>query len=219
MGQKVNPISFRLGIIRDWKSQWFAKSPKKYSRYLAQDIIIRNLIWKRLSTAAVSSIQIERLANIIRVIIYSARPGLVIGRGGVGIEKIKKEVKKHLLKEFPETKDIDLKIDIEEIRDPSADAQIMAQWGTEKLEKRMPYRRVIKQMIDRVSQVKEVKGVKVAVKGRLNGAEIARKEWLKWGQIPLQTLRADVDYGEAIAHTIYGTIGVKVWIYKGEKFK
>lgn len=219
MGQKVNPISFRLGIIRDWKSQWFARSPKKYSRYLAQDIIIRNLIWKRLSTAAVSNIQIERLANIIRVIIYSARPGLVIGRGGVGIEKIKKEVKKHLLKEFPETKDTNLKIDIEEIRDPSADAQIMAQWGTEKLEKRMPYRRVIKQMIDRVSQVKEVKGVKVAVKGRLNGAEISRKEWLKWGQIPLQTLRADVDYGEAVAHTIYGTIGVKVWIYKGEKFK
>ena len=219
MGHKVNPISFRLGIIRDWKSQWFVRSPRKYSRYLAQDIVIRNLIWKKLATAAVSEIKIERLAKAIRIIICSARPGLIIKRGGSGIEEIKKEIRKKLLKDFPETKETELKIDIEEVRNPSMDAQIMSQWGTEKLEKRMPYRRVMKQMIDRVSQVKEVKGVKVAIKGRLNGAEIARKEWLKWGQIPLQTLRADIDYGESTAHTIYGTIGVKVWIYKGEKFK
>ncbi len=219
MGQKVNPISFRLGIIRDWKSQWFVKSPKKYSRYLAQDIIIRNLIWKKLSIAAVSNIKIERLANTIRIIICSARPGLIIKRGGSGIEEIKREIRKKLLKDFPEIKDAELKIDIDEVRDPSADAQIMSQWGAEKLEKRMPYRRIMKQIIDRVSQVKGIKGVKVVVKGRLNGAEIARKEWLKWGQIPLQTIRADVDYGEATAHTTYGTIGVKVWIYKGEKFK
>ena len=219
MGQKVNPISLRLGIIKDWKSQWFAASPKKYARYLAQDITIRNLIWKKLSTAAISNIRIERLANTIRIVIHSARPGLIIGRGGTGINDLKKSLKKILLKEFPEIKNTEIKIDIEEVKNSSSDAQIMAQWGAEKIEKRMPYRRVMKQMIDRTSQAKEVKGVKVAVKGRLNGAEMSRKEWLKWGQIPLQTLRADIDYGETTAYTTYGTIGVKVWIYKGEKFK
>ncbi len=216
MGHKVHPYAFRIGKIRNWKSRWFAR--KKYSAVLAQDIKLRDFIKQKLSRAGVESIEIERTANALRIIVKSARPGLVIGRGGSGVEELKKEIQKIIQKSNLQDAKLEVKLDIEEIRDPNSRAAIVASDMAAQIEKRMPYRRVMKQSIDKVMQNREVKGVRVMVKGRLNGAEIARKEWLKEGQIPLSTFRADIDYSRATAYTTYGTIGIKVWIYKGEIF-
>lgn len=217
MGHKVHPFIFRLGIVTDWKSRWFDK--KTYKTLLEQDIKLRKFIAKKLDKAGVETIEIERSANFINIIIKTARPGLVIGRGGSGAEELKQEVRKFILKDYPALIKTEIRLEIEEIKNSTSRSRIVAMDIAAQIEKRFPYRRAIKQALEKIMANKEVKGAKVVVKGRLNGAEIARKEWLKDGQVPLQTLRSDIDYAEATAYTTYGTIGVKVWIYKGEVFK
>ncbi|MBU1136884.1 30S ribosomal protein S3 [Patescibacteria group bacterium] len=216
MGQKVHPYAFRLGFIKNWKSRWFNK--KKYSELLKQDYLLRSFILKKLDKTGVNSVEIERSANFVNVIIQTSRPGLVIGRGGSGIEELKKEIKLLIYKQDPSLVKTEIRLEVEEIRDPSNWAAVMASDICTQIEKRMPYRRVLKQMIEKIMQGREVSGAKIMLSGRLNGAEIARREWLKKGRIPLQTLRSDIDYAQATAYTTYGTIGVKVWIYKGEIF-
>ncbi|MFH1671492.1 MAG: 30S ribosomal protein S3 [Candidatus Portnoybacteria bacterium] len=217
MGQKVNPYVFRLGIIKDWKSRWFNK--KGYRELLEQDHILRTFIARKLDKVGINSVEIERSANFVNIIIQTARPGLIIGRGGSGVEDLKKKMKILLSKKDPSLAKTEIRLEIEEIRQPNSHAAIVAHDMASQIEKRMPYRRIMKQTIDKVIQNREVEGVKVMINGRLNGAEIARKEWLKDGKIPLQNLRADIDYARATAYTTYGTIGIKVWIYKGEVFK
>lgn len=216
MGHKVHPFVFRIGIVTNWKSRWF--SNKNYKEFLEQDVRLREFITKKLDKAGVNKIEIERSVNSINVIVQTARPGLVIGRGGSGAEELKKEIKKVLQKHDPKAKDLEVRLDIEEVRQPNAQARVVALDIANQIERRLPYRRIIKQTLDKVMQNRDIKGAKIMVKGRLNGAEIARKEWLKKGRIPLQTLRSDIDYARATAYTTYGTIGVKVWIYKGEVF-
>jgi small subunit ribosomal protein S3 len=214
MGQKVHPIAFRLGITQNWKSRWFNK--KKFQEFLQEDYHIRTFLAKKLIKAGVDSIEIERLANVINVIIKAARPGLIIGRGGSGIEDLKKELKSLLHKKLKTTLKMDLRLSVEEIKGAETRAAVVAQGIVEQIEKRIPFRRVLKQNIERVSQSKDVQGVKIMIKGRLDGNEIARREWLRRGRIPLQTLRAAIDYAPATAYTTYGTIGIKVWIFKKE---
>jgi len=216
MGQKVHPLSFRIGLGADWKSCWFSKG--KYREFLEQDVKLREFIVKKLAQAGINSIRIERSANSINIIIQTARPGLVIGRGGSGVEELKQEIKKILKKGRQESAKMEVRLEIEEIKQISLQAAIVAADMASQIERRFPYRRVMKQTLSKVTQNKEAQGVKVMLKGRLNGAEIARREWLKKGKIPLQTLRSNIDYAQATAYTTYGTIGVKVWIYKGEVF-
>jgi len=216
MGHKVHPYIFRLGIVNDWKSKWFSR--KKYKDFLEQDVKLRSFIAKKLDKAGINSIKIERSVNFINIIIGASRPGLVIGRGGSGAEELKKEIKEIIEKSEIGTANLEVRLEIEEIGQPTTRASVIAIEMAGQLEKRMPYRRVMKQTLDKIIQNKEVKGAKVMVGGRLNGAEIARTEWLKKGRVPLQTLRSDIDYAQATAYTTYGTIGVKVWIYKGEVF-
>jgi small subunit ribosomal protein S3 len=211
MGQKIHPIGFRVGITRDWESRWFA--PKKaYSQQVYQDYKIRSAIKSRWYGAGISRIEIERAASIIKVIIYAARPGQLIGRGGKGIEEITQVVQKELRVGHPEAK---VQIDIQDVRSPETDAQLVAENIAQQLEKRISHRRATRQSLTRAQRA-NVKGIKVMVSGRLGGAEIARVEWDRNGRVPLQTLRADIDYGFATAFTIYGTVGVKVWVYKGD---
>jgi len=216
MGRKVHPFIFRIGTVNNWRSRWFNK--KEYRELLKQDVKLRGFIMEKLSKAGVNSIEIERSANLINIIIQTARPGLVIGRGGSGIEELKQELKKITKKGDSGSSKTEIRLEIEEIRQPNSQAAIVAQDMASQIERRMPYRRVMKQSLDKIIQNHEVQGAKVMVKGRLNGALIARKEWLKKGRISLQTLRANIDYAQATAYTTYGTIGVKVWICKGEVF-
>jgi small subunit ribosomal protein S3 len=216
MGHKVHPYIFRLGIVNDWKSKWFNRS--KYKDFLKQDVELRSFIEKKLDKAGVNSINIERSVNAINIIVGASRPGLIIGRGGSGAEDLKKELKAIIEKDRIEPTKLEIRLEIEEVGQPTAHASIMAMEMVGQLEKRMPYRRVLKQALDKIVQNQEVKGAKVMVSGRLNGAEIARKEWLKKGKTPLQTLRSDIDYAQSTAYTNYGTVGIKVWIYKGEIF-
>lgn len=211
MGQKVNPKIFRIGELYQWNSKWFSK--KDYAKFLQQDILIKRFLEKELKEAAVEKIEIERSAMNITIIIYSAKPGIIIGRGGQGVEELKKKIQNKFL-----DKKISLNINIQEVSDPNLSAELVAQAIITDLEKRVPYRRVIKQAVARIERTK-AKGVKVIVSGRLNGAEIARSETLSSGSLPLHTLRADIDYAQGVAQTTYGVIGVKVWIYKGEIFK
>lgn len=211
MGQKVNPRIFRIGHTQQWSSKWF--SSKDYAKFLQEDILIKEFLAKKLREAAVAKIEIERSASNITVIIHSAKPGIIIGRGGQGIEELKKEIKTKFLDQKT-----NLNINIQEVNNPNLSAELVVQAIVLDLEKRVAYRRVMKQAIGRVSKT-NAKGVKVIVAGRLNGAEIARTETLISGSLPLQTLRADIDYADGTARTTYGAIGVKVWIYKGEKFK
>lgn len=215
MTHKVHPRAFRLGYTTDWKSRWFNR--KKYKEYLKQDYYLREFIISRLKQAAIKEIEIKRSANSINIVIHAARPGIIIGRGGTGIQEIKREIIDKIFK--GQTKDLDIKLDIEEIKKPETHAQIVAQSIAEQLERRMPFRRVMKQTLSKVMQSPEVKGVKISISGRLGGTEMARREWLKAGEMPLQTLRADIDYAHINAYTTYGVIGVKVWVYKGEKFE
>lgn len=220
MGHKTHPKSFRLGIIKDWSAKWLV-SKKDLPIILEEDVKIREYLNKKLRSAYVAEIVIERLENNINITIKTARPGLIIGRGGKGVEDLKKALEKIINKHRREKKyplNYALTINIEEVKNPMANAAIVAQSIASAIEKRMPYRRVIKKAIEEAKQNKEVKGIKVKVSGRLNGAEIARTEWLDWGSMPLQTIRADIDYAEATAFCTYGTIGIKVWIYKGEVF-
>lgn len=208
MGQKVNPKAFRLGNLAHWDSQWFNKN--QYRAFLRQDIELREYILENLKQAAIEKVVIERSPNLINITVYTARPGIIIGRGGEGIEQLKKTLKKRLKQE--------IRLEIQEVRNPNASAVLVAQNVAEQLEKRMPFRRALKQTLDRVAQNKEVQGIKIAISGRLGGTEMSRREWLSKGKIPLQTLRANIDFGKANAYTTYGVIGVKVWIYLGEVF-
>lgn len=209
MGQKIHPVGFRVGITRDWESRWYAPK-KQYRHMLYEDYLIRTTLKKRFYAAGISRIEIERAANIVRVIIFAARPGQIIGKGGQGIEEASRAIQKALHPHKPE-----LRIDVEDVRNPDMDAQLVAENIASQLERRVSHRRAIRQTLARAQRM-NLRGIKVMVSGRLGGAEIARTEWDRYGRVPLQTLRADIDYGFATAYTIYGTIGVKVWIYKGD---
>ncbi len=216
MSHTVHPYSHRLGIIRDWKSRWFA-TKKRFPTLLKGDLIIREFIGKKLRGMYVADIHIERSEKVLRVIIETSRPGLIIGRAGDGTKKLQDEIVK-LLREKNLLGKLEVKLDIREIKSPESNAMIVAQMVAEGLEKRLPYRRVQKQMVEKVMANQDVKGVKIYVGGRLAGSTIARSETRKLGRIPLQTLRADVDYANYEAKLPYGNLGIKVWIYKGEVF-
>ncbi len=207
MGQKVNPYGFRVGYIYDWKSRWFANK-KEFPKLLVEDVRIRKFIKKALATAAVSKIEVERSSDKVRVYIFSARPGIIIGRRGSEIEKLKEELHSITGKEVI--------IDIKDIKNANIDAQLVAENIAFQLEKRIPHKRAMKKAVQSALD-NGAKGVKIICSGRLGGAEIARRESYRVGSIPAQTLRADVDYGFAEALTTYGLIGVKTWIYKGDK--
>ena len=205
MGQKVNPIGIRLGITQDWNSKWYAS--KNYAQLLNQDINLRKDLKKKLMTAEVSKIRIERPANNAVVTIHTARPGVIIGKKGGGIEALRSEIAKKL--------GVPVHLNIEEVRKPEIDSTLVAEGIAQQLEQRVMFRRAMKRAV--TSALKSgAKGIKICVSGRLGGAEIARSEWYREGRVPLHTFRADVDYGTAEAKTTYGIIGVKVWIFKGE---
>lgn len=207
MGQKVNPHGLRVGIIKDWDTKWYANK-KNFADFLVEDNKIREFLKPRLYAAGVSKIEIERTAGKIKINIHVAKPGMVIGRGGAGIEELRKVLEKL-------TNNKSVSINITEIKVPEMDAQLVAENIAAQLEKRISFRRAMKQSMQRTMRA-GAKGIKSMCAGRLGGAEIARSEWYREGTIPLHTLRADIDYGFAEAHTTYGRIGVKVWIYKGE---
>jgi len=214
MGQKVNPKSLRIGITTTWRSRWYG-TKQTYIKQLEEDVVLRRAIMKKYRHAAVADVEIERSSGTdIKVIITTARPGVLIGRGGTGIEDLSSFIKKEV---FPGQK-LAINVDIREIRQSEENAALVAQNVAEQLEKRMPFRRILKSMLDQVEKTRGVQGVKISVSGRLNGAEMSRTEWLSRGQIPLHTLRADIDFARDVARTTYGAIGVKVWIYKGLKF-
>lgn len=211
MGQKVHPTGIRLGIVKDWTSKWYADS-KTFPEYVRTDHLIRSLIKRKLKDASVSRITIERPAKKANITIFTARPGIVIGKKGEDIEKLRMEVAKMIDMQLA-----DVHIKINEVRKPELDAQLVAEGIAQQLERRVMFRRAMKRAVTNTMRV-GAEGVKVKVAGRLNGAEIARSEWYHEGRVPLHTLRADIDYGLAEAHTTYGVIGVKVWIFKGEIF-
>ncbi|HNW09286.1 MAG TPA: 30S ribosomal protein S3 [bacterium] len=217
MGQKVHPKSFRLKVNKTWDSRWF--NDRDFPELLRQDVRIRKFILNKFRNAGVSNVDIERSANQLTVNMHCAKPGLIIGRGGQGAEDLKKEIQNKFLKDgFSRKKGIkNINLNILEIEKPNLDATVVMQQVIADLEKRIPFRRAVKQAMGRVEKA-GAQGVKISVAGRLNGAEIARTEMFASGKIPLHTLRADIDYSRAAAQTIYGKIGVKVWIYKGEVF-
>jgi len=218
MGQKIKPVSFRTGIIKDWQSKWFAKH-FKFGKLLQEDYLIRTTINEKIGQAGIDSIVIEKTANNYKITVRVAKPGLVIGRGGKGVEELTKAIESKLsaLRRERKIKEkVVLSLNVEEIKRYDVSAPVIAQSIAWDLEKRLPFRRTIKKYLDRIMQSREVKGAKIKVSGRLDGAEIARSEYVSAGTLPLQTLRANIDYGEATAFTTYGTVGVKVWINKGE---
>lgn len=208
MGQKVHPTGIRLGIVKDWTSKWYADT-KNYADYLLTDLNVRQFLKKRLAQASVSRIQIERPARTAHITIRTARPGMVIGKKGEDIEQLRKEVSRMM--------GIPVHINIEEIRKPELDAQLVAESIAQQIERRIMYRRAMKRAVANTMRL-GAQGIRVNVAGRLNGAEIARSEWYREGRVPLHTLRADIDYGFAEANTTSGVIGVKVWVFKGEVF-
>lgn len=208
MGQKVHPIGMRLGIIKDWSSIWYADT-KDYSKFLLADMRVRDYLKKKLANASVSRIQIERPANNARVIIHTARPGIVIGKKGEDIDRLRLKVSQML--------GVPALVSVEEIRKPELDAYLVAESVAQQIERRIMFRRAMKRAVANTMRLGAL-GIKIHVSGRLNGAEIARSEWYREGRVPLHTLRADIDYGLAEANTTYGVIGVKVWIFKGEVF-
>ena len=211
MGQKVHPIGIRLGIVKDWSSKWYADT-KTFPEYVRMDYKLRVHIKNKLKDASVSRITIERQAKKVNITIFTARPGIVIGKKGEDIEKLRAEIARMI-----DMKLQDVRINISEVRKPELDAQLVAEGIAQQLERRVMFRRAMKRAVTNTMRV-GAEGVKVRVGGRLNGAEIARSEWYREGRVPLHTLRADIDYGLAEAHTTYGVIGVKVWIFKGEIF-
>ena len=205
MGQKVHPIGFRLGFNKTWRSRWYAE--KEYANLLHEDILLKKDLKKRFSHAGVSRVEVERAANKLKISIFTSRPGIIIGRKGQEVDKLKQEIQKKTGKE--------VFINIQEILKPELDAQLVAESVALQLEKRIAFRRAMRKAVDAALRF-GAKGIKVRVSGRLNGAEIARSEWYLHGQLPLHTLRADIDYGTSEAKTSFGQIGVKCWIYKGE---
>jgi small subunit ribosomal protein S3 len=212
MGQKVHPIGIRLGIVKDWSSKWYADS-KTFPEYVRTDHLMRTFIKNKLKDASVSRITIERPAKKANITIHTARPGIVIGKKGEDIERLRSEISKMIDMNLA-----DVRINISEVRKPELDAQLVAEGIAQQLERRVMFRRAMKRAVTNTMRV-GAEGVKVKVAGRLNGAEIARSEWYREGRVPLHTLRADIDYGFAEANTTYGVIGVKVWIFKGEVFE
>ncbi len=216
MSHTVHPYAHRIGILRDWKSRWFGERGQ-FSEYLRCDVLIREYLIKRLRGLYVAGVEIERGAKSFRIIIKTSRPGMIIGRSGEGQVKLRKDIMR-IISKNKLTVPADFKLDIEEVRSPESSAPIVAQMIAEGLEKRLPFRRVIKQMVDKVMANRDVKGVKVILSGRLGGAEMARVEKLRKGSVPLQTMRADIDFAREKAHLTYGDIGIKTWIYRGEVF-
>jgi len=231
MGQKINPVSLRLGGVKTWSSRWFfppkagqaAVGKYPYAKFLKEDETIRNAIMERIKLAGVAGIDIERTSNNLRVVIRAARPGLVIGQGGKGIEELTKAIEAKLRKvraTKPGTKSVvNLSVNVEELKRSEVAAVYVAQQIAWDLEKRLPFRRTMKKHLEAIMQNRDVKGAKLRLSGRLDGAEIARRETMKQGPLPLQTLRANIDYGKGTAFTTYGTVGIEVWIYKGEVFQ
>ena len=231
MSHTSHPYAIRIGVLRTWKSRWFSAHPKEYRKLLREDLELRNFLEKRLRGMFVDSVEIERSPAIMSVVIKTARPGLLIGRGGEGVEKLKREATKfldsvrsaiaHTRVAHPLAhpgRVAELRLVIEEVSAPESHAKVMAEQIAQDLEKRLPFRRVMKQSIGKMMSSRAVQGAKVALAGRLDGSEMARHEWLKEGKIPLQTLRADVDFARGRARLPYGDIGIKVWIYRGEVF-
>jgi|AntAceMinimDraft_9_1070365.scaffolds.fasta_scaffold33330_3 small subunit ribosomal protein S3 len=245
MSHRVHPKAYRIRRIEDWDSRGFYKD---HQEYLEEDFRIREFLMKKLEKVGIEKVEIERFSNKLNVIISSARPGLIIGRGGEGVEKLRKDLDKslkrksivQLYKKFARANDKtnnkknsdskekslketsntvkNIKIEIREIKNPWASANLSAQWAARQIEKRIPYRRALKQGLEKILESKGVQGAKIELAGRLNGTEIARREWAKDGRLPLQSLRADIDYSRVNAYCTYGVIGIKVWIYKGDKF-
>jgi small subunit ribosomal protein S3 len=208
VGQKIHPIGFRLGITKDHQSCWYADT-KRYPELLQEDNLIRQYVAKELNNAGISQVRIERKADQIDLAIHTARPGVVVGRGGSGIEKLRTELQNAV------GNNRQIRINVIEVARVDADAALIAEYITQQLERRVSFRRVVRQAIQRAQRA-EVQGIKIQVSGRLNGAEIARTEWVREGRVPLHTLRADIDYAYRTALTIYGILGVKVWVFKGE---
>jgi len=218
MTHTVHPYAHRLGVIRDWKSRWFSKTPAEYRQNVMVDATIRRFLKKRLRGMYVTSVEIERNEKNVRIIIKTSRPGLVIGRGGEGSVKLIKEIEKVAYK-VPKAKRMPVKLDIEEVRSPESHAPVVAYMVAEGLEKRQTFRRVLKQTVEKVMANRDVLGVRIALGGRLGGAEMSRSEEIKRGRVPLQTLRADIDFTREVAYMPYGVIGIKVWIYRGDIFE
>ncbi|MBU2101404.1 30S ribosomal protein S3 [Patescibacteria group bacterium] len=211
MARKIHPTSYRLGINKDWESRWMPQGGN-YPKYLQEDEVIRKIINEKIGKAGIDRVEIERTHNQHKITIRSARPGIVIGRGGKGIEELSKAIQKEIGSETP------LNLNVEEVKRTEVSASVMAQNIAWDIERRMRYRRVMKRHIDIASQNRDIQGVKIKLAGRLNGAEIARSEQMLKGKLPLTTIRANIDYGETTAVTTYGAIGIKVWLYKGEIF-
>lgn len=217
MTHTVHPYAHRLGIIRTWKSRWFAANPAEYRDGIRVDAALRAYLSKRLRGAYVSSIEIERTEKELRIIIATSRPGVIIGRSGENATKLRNDIKK-LITQIKPLRPREVKFDIVEVRSPESDAAIVGFMVAEGLEKRMPFRRVLKQTVEKVMANRDVKGVRIAISGRLGGADMSRREQIKKGRIPLQTFRADIDFAHEKAHLPYGVIGIKVWIYRGDIF-
>ena len=211
MGQKISPISLRVGVYKDWKARWF--SDRRYSVFLKEDFEIREYLEKKLRGMGVHQIEIERSPDVLTVIITTSRPGLIIGRSGSGIDELRKSIVRMVKRKTA------VKLDVHEFKNPESSARIVSEMMAEQIEKRIQYRRVLKQSLAKILANKEVKGAKVTLSGRLDGNDIARTEHLEQGSLPLQTLRANVDYAQATAYTTYGTVGIKVWIYKGMRYE
>lgn len=217
MTHTVHPYAHRIGIIRDWRSRWFG-TKKTYPEYLRSDVIIRDHIEKKLRGMYVSGVEIERNEKTLRIIIKTSRPGLIIGRNGEEIQKLRNSLLKALRKANTITPN-EVRIDVEEIKSPESDAGIVAEMVREGLERRLPFRRVLKQTADKVMANRDVQGVRIRVAGRLGGADMARTEQVKQGRVPLQTFRSDIDFAESRAMIAQGALGIKVWIYRGEIFE
>ncbi|MBI4159756.1 30S ribosomal protein S3 [Candidatus Wolfebacteria bacterium] len=221
MGNKIKPNSLRLGIMRGWQASWFPRQ-FRFKDSLREDELFRSIINEKIKSAGIDSIRIERTGAQYRITVKVQRPGLVIGRGGRGVEELTKFIERRLRRirrERGEKSSFSFSLDVEELKRSEISAAVLAQSIAWDLEKRLPFRRTVKRYLEQTIQNREVKGAKIQVAGRLDGGEIARTEHFERGKLPLQTLRADIDYGQATAYTTFGTIGIKTWIYKGEKFK
>ncbi len=225
MGQKINPQSLRLGVTKPWPARWFfaglggvSSGLGTYKIFLQEDEVIRNIVKAKVAQAGIASLEIERTSNNLRVLIKAARPGFIIGRGGKGIEELSKALEAGLKKVRTTKRSVALSVNVEELKRSETASAYVGQQIAWDLEKRLPFRMTILKALENLMQNKDVKGAKIHISGRLDGGEIARREWKSSGALPLQTLRADIDYGQATAFTTYGTIGIKVWIYRGEIF-